>query len=645
MGELSQRQHKLLRLFADALIPAGGDAPGASEARVGERLAALVDGFEPASRNLIKALLAGLELSPLASRQLRPFSRLSPQAQARHVAACEHGRFTLTREIVQGLKTLAMMAYCADENAATWIGYDRQPYKPVANNQLPVANNQTPCVMGAEAGQDVTVEADVCIVGSGAGGAVVAAELAEAGLSVIVLEEGWPVTREDFREPAMNRAARLYRDNGLTMTLGAPAISLPMGKVVGGTTVINSGTCFRPPERVLAGWRRASGLEAFEPDQMAPLFECVEQALNVTPVTDDILGRNGEILRRGAELLGVSHKPVARPVRGCHGSGECAFGCPLDAKQAMHLSYLPRAVAAGGRIYAGARAEAIMATNGRVVGVRAGLLDVRGVRRYTLTVHARRIVLAAGAIYTPSLLLKNRLGSHSGQVGRNLHIHPGSGVTALFDEEITGWQGVMQSYAVDAGLDDGYLLLATFPPPGVGYSAGALPGAGPALKERLEAYKRMASAGIVVSDTGAGRVRNVGGRAIITYRLNGEDRRRLLAATALAARLYFAAGAREVYPGLPGLPVLQSVAEVEQITTGRWRANDFKLSAYHPMGTCRMGADPRASVTDGWGRVHGAPGLYVADASLMPGSTAVNPQIAIMALATRVAQGIMEMEG
>ncbi|MFQ5409330.1 MAG: GMC family oxidoreductase, partial [Anaerolineales bacterium] len=108
---------------------------------------------------------------------------------------------------------------------------------------------------------------------------------------------------------------------------------------------------------------------------------------------------------------------------------------------------------------------------------------------------------------------------------------------------------------------------------------------------------------------------------------------------------YFAGGAREVYPGLPGLSVLRSAAEVEYVTSGRWRASDLKLSAYHPMGTCRMGADPRASVTDGWGRVHGAPGLYVADASLMPGSTAVNPQITIMALATRVARGILEQGG
>lgn len=641
---LGPRQQRLLAAFAEAVLPPGGAVtPGAAEARVAERLSALAAGFDPSSRNLVGALLAGLELSSLTSRHLRLFSRLSPEAQARHVAACEASRFAPTREIVAGLKALAVMAYCADERVAALIGYDGQPYKPTTDGAARAdTGGRLPCVMGAEAGRDAADEADVCIVGSGAGGAVVAAELAEAGLSVIVLEEGWPVSREDFESPAMDRAARLYRDNGLTTTLGSPPISLPMGKVVGGTTVVNSGTCFRTPERVLAAWQKSSGLPDLNPDQMAPLFERVERALNVTQVSDDILGRNGDVLRRGADALGVSHRPVARPVRGCHGSGECAFGCPLDAKQAMHLNYLPRAVAAGARIYAGTRAESILTANSRAVGVRAGLFDESGRRRYTLTVRARFVVLAAGAIYTPLLLMKSGLANR--QVGRNLRIHPGCGVAAMFDEEIFGWKGVMQSYAVDARLDDGFLLLATFPPPGMGYSAGTVPGVGMALKERLGDYSRMASLGSVVSDTGAGRVRRWRDGALITYSLNETDRRRVLESIALAARLYFAAGAREVYPGLPGLPVLRSESEIEYVTAGRWRASDLKLSAYHPMGTCRMGSDPRSSVTDGWGRVYGVPGLCVADASLMPGSTAVNPQITIMALALRVAQGILERQ-
>lgn len=642
MQQPSHYQRMLLAAFAQAILPPGGlVAPGADEARVGEKLTRIVAEFSPFSRRLVGALLVGLELSPLASRHLRPFSWLSPEAQQQHLAACEASGFALTREMVSGLKALAVMAYCTDERVAALLGYDRKPYKPVTGERAAAAG-RLECVMGAEGNRDVEDAADVCIVGSGAGGAVVAAELAEGGLSVIVLEEGLPVSREDFQAPAMDRVVRLYRDNGLTTTLGAPPISLPMGKVVGGTTVVNSGTCFRTPERVLSEWQKSAGLADLNPEQMAPLFERVERALNVTPVSDDIMGRNGEILRQGAQALGLSHRPIARPVRDCHGSGECAFGCPLDAKQAMHLSYLPRATAAGARIYAGTRAEKIITANGRAVGVRAGLLDERGARRHTLTIHAKHVVLAAGAIYTPLLMRQSGIGGS--QVGRNLHIHPGSGVTALFDQEIFGWKGVMQSYAVDARLDDGYLLLATFPPPGVGYSAGAVPGVGSALKERLGQYNRMAALGSVVSDTTTGRVRAVGGSPVITYNLNDVDRRRVLDSIALAARLYFAAGAQEVYPGLPGLAVLRSASEVEHVTTGRWRASDLKLSAYHPMGACRMGSDPRISVTDGAGRVHNVPGLYVADASLMPGSTAVNPQMTIMALATRVARKILETQ-
>ncbi len=638
---MNGHQQAILDAFVQALLPPGGSVePGADEAHVTARLSALIADLTPTSRTLVNALLVGLELSPLISRHLRPFRQLAPQARAQHLAACEAGSFALTREVVMGLKTLAMMAYCANPDVAARLGYDRQPYKPLTSGEINPDLGRLPCVMGAEGGRDLTDDADVCIVGSGAGGAVVAAELAEAGLSVILLEEGWPVSRQEFHAPAMDRAVKFYRDNGLTTTFGAPFISLPMGQVVGGTTVVNSGTCFRTPERVLAAWQKSAGLANLEPDQMAPLFERIERALNVTPVTDDILGRNGEILRRGAEALQVSHRPIARPTRGCHGSGECAFGCPLDAKQAMHLSYLPRAVARGARIYAGARAETILTQNGQARGVRADLLDRQGARRHTLTVRAQTVVLAAGAIYTPLLMLQS--GLRHREIGRNLHIHPGCGVSALFDQEVFGWKGVMQSYAVDAYLDDGYLLLATFPPPGVGYSAGAAPGVGAALKTHLGNYNRMASLGSVVSDTSVGRVRRVGKRAVITYNLNETDRQRVLASIAQSARLYFAAGAREVYPGLPGLASVRSEAEAARLTSSRWRASDLKLSAYHPMGTCRMGSDPRAAVTDGQGRVYGTSGLYVADASLMPGSTAVNPQITIMALATRVAHGILE---
>jgi len=261
-----------------------------------------------------------------------------------------------------------------------------------------------------------------------------------------------------------------------------------------------------------------------------------------------------------------------------------------------------------------------------------------GEKRGVLRVHARAVVLAAGAIFTPVLLQRQKLAGSSKQVGRNLVIHPAVGTTARFDEELRAWKGVMQNHHVDELLRDGILLEATFPPPGLGYSAGSLPGAGREQKELFAEYPHMAAAGSVISDDGVGRVRALGGGALIRYDLTETDARKIIRGIALAARIFFAAGARRVYPMLPGLDAIDSMDDVGRIESGRWKPGELKVSAYHPMGTCRMGADPRTSVVDSFGQAHDVPGLWVLDASIVPSSTVVNPQITVMALASRGAR-------
>lgn len=642
---LSDRQRSFLtgatlEALAEALLPSGDfPEPGAQEIGLIEELERLLATFAPDARRRVEAMAIALELSTLFSRHLRPFHRLPSEARAAFLRSAER-RSTL-RHIVAPLKMLCGMVYCSHPHIASLLGDDGRPFKPVEGPlppPVPLPVRQYP-----ELSHNEEEAADVVVVGSGAGGATVAAELAQNGLSVIILEEGPQTTREDFQARPLERVIRLYRENGLTHTLGLPPILVPMGCAVGGTTVVNSGTCFRTPDFVLHRWRSVEGVRDLAPEHMAPLFDEIETLLNVTPVTDDIMGRNGAILRRGAEALGVRHGPIRRPVRGCHGRGQCAFGCPLDAKQDMRLTMLPRAVQAGARLYARCRVERFRTQNGRVRGVEAVVLDSEGrATPYRLTVHARAVVLAAGALYTPWLLLRNQLGPRR-LIGRNLRIHPGCGVVGLFDEEIEGWRGVMQSYYVDEWIEEGILLEATFPPPGVGYSAGVLPFVGRDYKARLARYRQMAAIGILVSDTGSGRV-IVGpdGRPWMRYSLHPEDAVRVRKAIAAAAHLLFAAGAREVYPGLPGLEVIRSEEEIAAILSPRWRPTDLILSAYHPMGTCRMGEDPQRSVTDSYGAVHGVPGLWIADASLLPSSPIVNPQITIMALALRVARRILE---
>lgn len=627
---LTSGRRSTLAALADALLPHGGTLePGASDVNVAGQLDSYLDRCAPGTRRTVNVMLTAFNLSSVASRHARPFRFLSPAARESYVLACETSRVRQRRETLIALKALIMMFFCSDDRIRPLIGYDGDPFKKVEREpglvELDVEQPE----------QGFYESADVVIVGSGAGGAVAAKELAEAGLKVILLEEGERFDRRDFTGAPPERLRRFYRGNGLTFTIGVPTISLPIGRGVGGSTLINSGTCFRTPDFVLDSWR-------LDRDELAPFFADVESVLHVGPVGADIMGTNGEVMEAGRKALGYSGGPIRRNARDCHGSGVCAFGCPLDAKLGMHVTYLPLAAAAGARIISGCRVDQVVVEGGRATGVKGSLVDPDSgavQRDGKFEIGATTVVLAMGAIYTPALLQRQRLANSSGQVGRHLRIHPGCGVLGAFDHDLFAWKGVMQSYFVDERLRDGILLEATYPPPGVGYSAGGVGGKGSDLKEMLARYRQTAAAGLIISDTGSGRVRALpGGGLLISYDLHRDDLRKTLEGIRLAAEVYLAAGATEVHTLLPAMPPVRVREDLDWITAGRWTAADLKLSAYHPMGTCRMGPDPRASVVDEFGRSYDVPGLLISDASILPGSTFVNPQITIMALAARNAR-------
>jgi choline dehydrogenase-like flavoprotein len=310
----------------------------------------------------------------------------------------------------------------------------------------------------------------------------------------------------------------------------------------------------------------------------------------------------------------------------------------------MHLTSLPAAVRHGARIYARCVVDEILGSTTRADGIRARVLDERGAPTgATLTVRARSVFVCAGALMTPLLLRRSGLARRHAALGKHLRIHPGSGVTGRFEEIVNGWQGVMQSFAIDELMEDGILLEATFPPLGMTYSAGALPGLGEEHARLLNDYPHMASIGSIISDTGTGRVQRLPGLgATLRYRLCDEDVRKAVRAIALASRVLFAAGASEVYPGVPAVPRLRSLAEIDAFEARRWRAEDVKVSAYHPMGTARMGSDARRSVCNEEGRVHGSENVFVADTSLFPASTHANPQFTLMALCLNLSERFLE---
>jgi len=469
--------------------------------------------------------------------------------------------------------------------------------------------------------------ADVVVVGAGAGGAVVAAELAEGGARVVLLEQGPRHDPNGFTAHPPEMLAKLYRDAGQTVTLGNPPILLPLGRGIGGTTLVNSGTCFRTPAKVLDRWRTEFGLERLaDPALLDPAFARVEQALSIAEVTPELAGRNAAVARRGAQALGWSHGFLRRNATGCVGSGVCAFGCPTGAKQDVGSTYVPRARAAGAQVVTGADVRRIVVRKGRARGIEARL---DGFRR--LDVEAPRVVVAAGTVHTPLLLARSGLGGGSGQLGRNLSIHPATAAFALMDEVVDMARGVPQSFYVDQFADEGIVFEGVAGPPA--YAAASLPLTGARHAEAMARYRNLAQFGLMVSDSSRGRVHAVAGRPLIRYDLCDADVARFRRGLALLRELFEAAGAREVYLPLP-----------HGVEPSAARPKDLKLLAFHPLGTARADADPARGVVDGDLALHGVEGVHVADGSVVPSALGVNPQLTIMALATRLAFGLLGRE-
>jgi choline dehydrogenase-like flavoprotein len=628
LSALGRGERAILRSFAEALIPPRGRLPGADGDGVVTPVSQWLGRVPRRVRLTVRLAIRLFQLTSFPRR----FSRLAPARRAAHLEWVS-ARGGLRRELFLLLKTLASLGYGRDPAVREAIGMTARCALAGNGGREPNAPSLDPASMSSPDGVE---RCDAVIVGSGAGGAAAARALAEAGLSVIVVEEGGYYDASSYPRDPFDALAALYRDGGLTVCEGRPAIPLPIGRCVGGTTVINSGTCFRTPDDVLRGWRDELGIE-WATDLVAE-FEALERDLRVKPVDPAHAGRNAELCRLGAESIGASNGPIARNAGDVVCCGTCPSGCELDAKQAAHVSELPRAVAAGCRVRAGARVERVLVESGRAAGVRC---SVEGGGTYE--VRARAVALAAGALGTPELLLGQKLANSSGQVGRNLRIHPACWVGARFEEPVRGWDGVMQSWYVDEWNDRGLFLEATFTP--FEFGAHWLPGAGQAFAQRLESYDHLAVIGVHMSDRSSrGRVRARGGRARAAYRLSEDDAAALRFGIARAADIHFAAGASEVYPQLAGLAAI-APGEQERLEKAGFRARDLRLEAFHPMGTARMGAESATSVVSPSGETHDVPGLYVLDASILPTSLKVNPMITIMACARRIAGQIASRIG
>lgn len=557
------------------------------------------------------------------------FSRLGPEAGEEFLRKLEQSRFPLHHDLLLMAKIFATLGYAVDPAVEERIGVEIGCALADGSQPQPARS------LGDTEPRGEGEECDVAIVGSGAGGAVAAALLAEAGLDVLVLEAGEHYNRDNYPVDRLDAIAKLYRDAGLTIAEGRPPIPVPVAKAVGGTTVINSGTCFRAPDSVLESWRSEYGIPWAR--ELDADFAEAEEFLRVTQLDPERMGRNGQLAMEGAAAIGARGAPIHRNAGDCVQCSSCPFGCSIDAKQGMHVSYLPRAVAAGARLRARVEAQRVLVEDGSAVGVACVARGADG-RSRPFTVRARRAVIAAGGAFgTPELLLRSGLGGS--QVGRNFHIHPACWVGARYEEEVRGWEGVMQSFYIDQWEESHRVLLeATFTP--LAFGGAWLLGAGRDHQRSMLDFGHVGSIGVHLCDRSAGRVGlGNGGSIRASYRLDREDTRQITYGIARAAEVHFAAGATEVNPNIPRVGVLKP-GDLAQFEATTFKASELRLEAFHPMGTARMAADPAKGVCAPDGSVNGTPGLYVADASLFPTSVGVNPMMTIIAFAKQVARGV-----
>jgi choline dehydrogenase-like flavoprotein len=569
------------------------------------------------------------------------FSRLDAAAREDFLRGMETSRFGLYHELLLMAKVFATLGSAVAPEVEQRIGFSASCR--LADGSRP----EPPGPLGETEPAGDGEECDVVIVGSGAGGAVTAATLAEAGLDVIVLEAGESFNRESYPEEPLDAIARLYRDGGLTIAEGRPPIPVPVARTVGGTTVVNSGTCFRAPDAVLQEWSKRFSI-GWATDLEAE-FAVAERFLRVTPVDPERMGRNGQLAMEGAAAIGASGGPISRNAGNCVQCSSCPFGCEIDAKRGMHVSYLPRAVAAGARLRAGVEAQRILVENGRAVGVSCHASADGTESRHMDRFESRRpyvvrgklaTVVAGGALGTPELLLRSGLGGR--RVGRNLHIHPACWVGARYDEEVRGWDGVMQSYYIDQWEPQRLLLEATFTP--LAFGGAWLPGVGRAHQRSMLEFGHIASIGVHLSDKSSGQVDLTNaGELRARYKLTRDDADRLTFGIARAAEIHFAAGASEVYPNIPRVGTL-TPETLPNFEATRFKPSELRLEAFHPMGTARI-ADESEGVCASDGSVHGTANLYVADASLFPTSVGVNPMITVIAFAARIAAELAKSAG
>jgi choline dehydrogenase-like flavoprotein len=629
-----------LRAVVETLVPDGAGVG------LAERVAAQVAHLPRAADQAELTQLLGLMQSPIANVALggvaRSFTALDRAARERYLRGWATSRLPAKRKAFQALKRLTTVAYyTAVDGRGTnpsWpaLGYPG-PLGPAPQVPKPI---RPLAVVG-----DTVLDCDVVVIGSGAGGGVMAGELAAQGKDVVVLEKGAYLNESDFSQLEGEMLERAYDGGGLLATDDLSAIIL-QGSCLGGGTVVNYTTSFHTPEHVREEWAREHGLPHFTTPEFTRSLDTVAQRIHVTTDAARPSARDA-ILIRGLERCGWHHGVLPRDVKGCTQDdtcGYCGYGCRRGAKQSTLLTYLQDAHDRGARIVTHANVRRVTLARGKAAGVEAMVHPPGAHRAYALTVRARAVVVACGSIHSPALLLRS--GVSLPALGRHLALHPATAVLGDMDEPVRPWTGTVQAHYSDqfADLDQGYGFKFETAPMHPSLFALAVPWeSGAAHRQAMTRLSQTTLCGILLRDRDGGRVRvDRAGNPIVRYRLSRYDARHLRRAFAAAGELLEAAGAKEIslplarrvaYRPGPGARA-RWLAELDRVGSG---PNQMLLVTFHQMASCRMGANAKTSVVDARHQVWNVPGLYVADASVFPTASGVNPMLTIMGMAHRAA--------
>ncbi|HAZ12279.1 MAG: hypothetical protein A2X86_03490 [Bdellovibrionales bacterium GWA2_49_15] len=474
------------------------------------------------------------------------------------------------------------------------------------------------------------IEADCVVIGSGAGGAAFAAEMARKGKAVVVLEEGHYFKRQDLTGLAADMMRKLYTQAGIQFSLSNAPLWIPTGTCVGGTTFINSGTCIRTPSEVLDRWRGILGLDL----DLEKYFPAVEQMLGSTPpVPEKIQGGVARVLARGLQGTGYTYGPLHRAENGCDGQGSCISGCPINAKLSTAVSYMPEALKRNAFLFSHMRAKKILVENGQAVGVSAGVPGFGP--EFDMTVKAKMVVLAAGTFGTPQVLYRSGLHRSNPHIGRHLTIHPAFTIGGLFSEVVRETLFVPQSLGV-FGIEGGDYVLEGYTLP-VDVIPAAMGQWGRELATLMSEVQHFTNFSSMMRDVSEGQLILTPWGALPYYYVTPELMRNAQQSLKMMAKIFFKAGAKKVYLPIQGREVITSMEPIANLENESIHPARIIISAHHPLGTCRMARTEFLGAVSNEGELFAVKNLVVADGSTIPGPLGVNPQVTIMANSLRLA--------